>query len=149
VSLYRQAGRARRNRRIALAAAVAVAVVAVLVIVLAGNGGGPPSHAKRIASARSAAAEALDGVELLTVEYGQAVRGGRVIAATEFAAAKADVQRARQSLASHRADFEAVDPAAYARARNALGALAATVARRGDIATPVSEARAALTPFTR
>jgi hypothetical protein len=148
MSLYRQAGRARRTRRIAIGVAVGVVAVVVLVIVLAGSGGGPPSHAKRVASARSAAAEALDGVELLTVEYGQAIKGGRVVATTEFAAAKADVQRARQSLADHRADFEAADPAAYASAARALGNLAATVARRGDIASAVSAARAALRPFS-
>jgi hypothetical protein len=147
VSLYRQAGRARRNRRIAVGAALAAVVVVVLVVVLASSGGGPPSHAERAASARSAAAEALDGVELLTVEYGQAVKGGRVVAATEFAAAKADVQRARQSLADHRADFQAVDPAAYRRASDALGSLAARVARRADIAAAVTAARAALQPF--
>jgi hypothetical protein len=147
VSLYRQAGRARRNRRIAIAAAVAAVVVIVLIVVLASSGGGPPSQAERVASAKSAAAEALDGIELLTVEYGQAVRGGQVTAATEFAAAKADVQRARQSLTDHRADFEAVDAAGYRRASAALGALAATVGRRADIAQAVKAARAALQPF--
>ena len=148
MSLYRQAGRARRRRRIAIGAAVAVVAIAVLVIVLVSGGGGPPSHAERVASARSAAAEALDGVELLTVEYGQAVKDGRVVAATEFTAAKADVQRARQSLADHRADLEAVDPPAYRRATASLAALAATVARRADIEGAVRSARAALQPFT-
>jgi hypothetical protein len=148
MSLYREAGRARRKRRITIGAAIAVVVVAVLVVVLATSGSsGPPSHAQRVASARSAAAEALDGIELLTVEYGQAVRGGRVLAPTEFAAAKADVQRARQSLADHRADFEAVDPAAYRRAEQALGALAATVSRRADITQAVRATRTALQPF--
>jgi hypothetical protein len=147
VSLYRQAGRARRNRRIAIGAGIAAIAVVVLVVVLASGGGGPPSHGERVASARSAAAEALDGIELLTVEYGQAVRGGSVVAATEFGAAKADVQRARQSLSGHRADFEAVDAAAFRRASDALGALAATVARRADITAAVNAARAALQPF--
>jgi hypothetical protein len=148
MSLYREAGRARRKRRIAVGAAIAVVVVVVLVVVLASSGSsGPPSHAQRVASARSAAAEALDGIELLTVEYGQAVRGGRVLAPTEFAAAKADVLRARQSLADHRADFEAVDPAAHRRAEQALGTLAATVARRADITQAVKAARTALQPF--
>jgi hypothetical protein len=149
VSLYRQAGRARRTRRIAIGAAVGVLVIVALVVVLVSSGGsGPPSHAKRVASARSAAAEALDGIELLTVEYPQAVKGGRVVAATEFAAAKADVQRARQSLAGHDADFRAVDPAAYRRATDALASLAATVVRRADIAAGVRTARGALQPFS-
>jgi hypothetical protein len=148
MSLYRQAGRTRRNRRIAAGGAGVVVAVAVLVIVLAGSGGGPPSHAARVKAARSAAAEALDGVELLTVEYGQAVRGGRVVAGTEFAAAKADVLRARQSLADHAADLDAVDAAARVRAQDALAALAATVGRRADIAQAVAAARSALQPFT-
>jgi hypothetical protein len=147
VSLYRQAGRARRNRRIAIGAGIAAIAVVLLIVALASSGGGPPSHAERVASARSAAAEALDGIELLTVEYGQAVRGGSVVAATEFGAAKADVQRARQSLSGHRADFEEVDAAAFRRASDALGALAATVARRADITAAVKAARAALQPF--
>src|SRR3954452_23346776 len=113
MSLYRQAGRARRNRRIAIGAGVAGVAAVVLVAVLATSGGGPPSHAERVSSARSAATEAPDGIEVLTVDYAQAVRGGRVVAPTELAGARADVQRIRQLLAGHRADFEAVDPAAY------------------------------------
>jgi hypothetical protein len=147
MSLYREAGRARRRRRIAIGAGVLVVVIAVIVVLLAG-GGGPPSHADRVKAAQAAASEALDGVEIVTVEYPQAVRGGRVVAATEFAGAKADVQRARQQLEQQRADFEAVDPAAYRLVGDALGTLAATVARRADIAKAVAAARAALAPFS-
>jgi hypothetical protein len=141
MSLYREAGRARRNRRAAIIGAIGLVVVVVLVVVLASSGGGPPSHADRVKSARSAAAEALDGVELVTVEYPQAK------APTEFAAAKADVQRAQQSLTGHRSDLEAVNAAAYRRATAALAALAAVIARRGDISTAVGAARTALAPF--
>jgi hypothetical protein len=147
VSLYREAGRARRRRRIAIGAGVLIVVIVVIVVLLAG-GGGPPSHADRVKAAQAAASEALDGVEIVTVEYPQAVRGGHVVAATEFAGAKADVQRARQQLEQHRADFEAVDLAAYRRAEDALGTLAATVARRADITKAVAAARAALAPFS-
>src|SRR5262245_16046265 len=115
MSLYREAGRARRNRRTAIGAAIGAVVLAVLMVVPA-TSGGPRSHADRVKSAKSAASEALDGIEVLTVEYGQAVRSGRVVAATEYGGAKSDVQRARTSLTDHRADFEAVDPAAYRRA---------------------------------
>jgi hypothetical protein len=146
MSLYREAGRHRRNRRIAIGAAIAAIALIVLIVVLA-TSGGPPSHADRVKSAKSAASEALDGIEVLTVEYGQAVRGGRVVAASEYGGAKGDVQRARASLTDHRADFEAVNPAAYRRALAALDALAVTVARRADIASAVRAARAALQPF--
>src|SRR5213080_1196350 len=76
MSLYREAGRARRRRRIAIGVAVAAIALVVLIVVLA-TSGGPPSHADRVKSAKSAASEALDGLEVLTVEYGQAVPGGR------------------------------------------------------------------------
>ena len=144
MSLYRQAGRARRRRRIAVGAGVLVVAIAVLAVVLA-SGGGPPSHADRVKSARAAASEALDGIEVLTVEYPQAVHGSP----TELVGAKGDVQRAQQSLAKHRADFEAVDAAGYRHAAAALTALAATVARRADIAQAVAAARTALQPFAQ
>ena len=141
MSLYRQAGTARRNRRAMIVGAVGLVVIVALIVVLATSGGGTPSHADRVKSAKSAAGEALDGVELLTVEYPQAN------APTEFAAAKADVQRARQSLRDHKDDFIAVDPGAYRRATAALAALAAVVAQRGDITDAVRAARASLQPF--
>jgi len=141
MSLYRQAGTARRNRRAMIVGVIGLVVIVALIVVLATSGGGPRSHADRVKSAKSAAGEALDGVELLTVEYPQAT------APTEFAAAKADVLRAQQSLSDHRADFEAVDAAAYRRATAALVGLAAVVAKRGDIANAVRAARAALAPF--
>lgn len=149
MSLYRQAGHARRRRRIAVGAAVAAVAVVVLVVVLATSGGtSAPTHAQRAQAARSAAAEAGDGLDLLGIEYGQAVRGGQVLAATEYQAAQADVQRARKSLADHAADLDAVDPAAHRRADAALAALAAAVGRRADIAAALRSARAALAPFT-
>src|SRR3954452_18944938 len=147
MSLYRQAGRRRRNRRLALAAGATTVVIAIVVIVLASSGG-PPSHADRVKSARSAANEALDGLEILSVEYGQAVKAGQVAAPTEYAGARSDAQRAQQSLSDHRADFEAVDAAAYRRARRALAAVAAAVAGRADIAAAERAARSALASFT-
>jgi hypothetical protein len=148
MSLYRQAGRARRRRRIGIAASAAVLAIVVLVVLLASGGSdGPPTHAERAAAASGAATEALDGLELLGIEYGQAVKGGRVVATTEYAAAKADVQRAAGALSSNAEDFRAVDPEAFRKAGAALDDVAGTVAGRGDIAAPVAAARAALQPF--
>jgi len=144
MSLYRQAGRARRRRRIAIAAGVLGVAIVVLVIVLA-TSGGPPSHNDRVKAARTAATEALDGIDVLTVEYPQAVHGSP----TELVGAKGDVQRAQQSLSDHRADFEAVDAAGYRRAVAALGSLATVVAGRADITREVAAARTALQPFAQ
>src|SRR4051812_33341696 len=163
MSLYREAGRARRNRRIAIGAGAAAIALIVLIVLLA-TSGGPPSHADRVKSAKSAANEALDGIEVLTVEYGQAVRGGRVAEPTEYGGAKSDVQRARPSLTRHQAHFEATDPAPHRRSLApphalpparppprrslaALAALAAAIAQHADIAAAVRAARTALQPF--
>lgn len=98
MSLYRQAGGARRRRALGFGLVGAVAVVA-LVVVLAALGGGSPSEADRARKARAGVSRALDGLELVGVEYRQAVRGGRVVAPTEYAAARSDVARARAALA--------------------------------------------------
>jgi hypothetical protein len=148
MSLYRQAGHARRRRRITIVVAAALVAVVVLVVVLATAGSSGPSRADRAQAARAAASQALDGLELLGIEYGQAVKGGRVAAPTEYGAAKSDVQRAGKALTDHAADLDAVDPAARRRAQAALATLAAAVARRADIAGALRASRAALQPFT-
>jgi hypothetical protein len=149
MSLYRQAGRARRRRRITIGVAAALVALIVLVVVLATAGSsGPPSRADRVQAARAAASQARDGLELLGIEYGQAVKGGRVAAPTEYEAAKADVQRARKALTDHAADLDAVDPPARRRADAALATLAAAVNQRADIAAVLRASRAALAPFT-
>lgn len=151
MSLYREPGQARRRRRLLVASAVAVAaLVAAVVVLLAG--GGAPSAAERAAAARGAAAQALDGLELVQIEYGQAVQDGRVVAATEYAAAQADVQRARDALAQHRQDVRTVDPAAPARADRALASVRGAVNRRvpaQELRTAVAAARAAIAPLAR
>jgi capsule polysaccharide export protein KpsE/RkpR len=152
MSLYREPGQARRRRRAIVAGAAATLVmIAVLVVVLAG-GGGPPTTAERAQAARSAAAQALDGLELLQIEYGQAVRDGRVVAPTEYDAAKADVDRARAALTAHREDVAVVDPAAPAKAQAALARVSSVVQQRGEAARlrqAVDRARAVITPLTR
>jgi hypothetical protein len=152
VSLYREPGQARRRRRLLVAGAVSALAVIAAVVALVAGGGGPPSHAERAAGARAAAAQALDGLELVQIEYGQAVTGGRVVAPTEYEAARADVQRARRALARHRADVEAVHPGAFARADGALGAVAAAVGRKasaGELRQAVARGRAAIAPLAR
>jgi hypothetical protein len=153
MSLYREPGKARRRRRLLAGAAVgAVVLVALSVFLLVGGDSGPPSRAERAAAARTAAGQSLDGLELLQIEYGQAIKAGRVVEPTEYEAAKADVQRARQALADHRADLDAVDPAVYGRAVAALARVDDTVRRRAapaQVGAAVAAARAVIEPLTR
>jgi hypothetical protein len=96
------------------------------------SSGGPPSQAERAGAARSAAAEALDGLELVGIEYPQAVHDGRVVAPTEYAAAKADVARAADAVDAARDDLRALGARRAAALERAVAALRAGVERRAD-----------------
>ena len=131
MSLYRQPGRfATRTISIAVGAALVVGVV--LGFVLGRSTAPDPTLADKVAGLRSALAPAREGVELLATEYPQAVRSGRVVAKTEYAAAKSDVQRARDAVDAHAADLRALGKAAALQ--RALADLAAAVDQRADAA---------------
>ena len=147
MSLYREPGQDRRRRRTILAAGVLAAIVLVVVIVLISASDDSPSAADRAKDSRAAAAKALDGLELLQIEYAQAVRDGRVVEPTEYQAAQADVKRAQEALG----DVDrAADPVAYTRARTALAGLEAAVDRRvaaARLKALVAQAHSALQPL--
>jgi len=153
MSLYREPGRDRRRRlRVAAIAGVLVTVAIVLVVLLVAGGSGAPSPAEHTSNARSAASRALDGLELLEIEYGQAVRDGTVVAPTEYGAAQADVERAAGALNDRREDLAAVDPAALAAAQAALVRVRTAVAARvpaAELQPLLRSARSALAPFNR
>jgi hypothetical protein len=152
MSLYREPGQARRRRRwIVAGVAGAVVVIAVAVILIAGSGG-PPSRDEQVKAARAAAGQALDGLELVQIEYRQAVKNGQVVEPTEYGAARSDVQRARDALVKSREALQAIDPGALPRAERALDGVSAAVERRvasAELADAVAAARGAIEPLSR
>jgi hypothetical protein len=134
MSLYRQAGRA--SARTVLIAAAGALVVGLIAGFVVGRSTAPkPSLAEKVADLRSSLAPAREGLELAATEYGQAVRSGRVVAPTEYAAAKADVQRASDTIARHAADIRALSAARAADLDRAMAVLRNGVSRRADPAT--------------
>jgi hypothetical protein len=134
MSLYRQAGRTS-SRTLGIAAAVALVVGLAAGFGLGRATAPKPTLAEKVADVRARLAPAREGIELTATEYGQAVRDGRVVAPTEYDAARADVKRAADAVAASRADLRALDPARAAALERAMSALSGAVSHRTDPAT--------------
>jgi hypothetical protein len=131
MSLYRQAGRTS-GRTLLIAAAVALLVGLVAGYAL-GRGTAPEATlADGVADLRTSLGPAAEGIELSATEYPQAVRNGRIVAPTEYQAAKADVQRAKDTVAGARADVRALDPSRAASLDKALDALGSAIDEKAD-----------------
>jgi hypothetical protein len=131
MSLYRQAGRTSGR-------ALAIAAVVALVVGLAGGyalgraTAPDPTLAEKVADLRAQLGPAAEGLELSRTEYPQAVRDGKVVAPTEYQAAKADVQRVSDVLAGAKADVHALDPARAAKLDQAVAALRSAIDSKAD-----------------
>src|SRR5919107_2621027 len=131
MSLYRQAG--RTGVRTLIAAAAAALVVGLGAGFALGRGTAPEETlAGRVADLQRQVRPADDGLELTATEYGQAVRGGRVVGPTEYQAAQADIRRADAAIAGARADLRALSPKRAAALERSVAAVRAAVARRAD-----------------
>jgi hypothetical protein len=134
MSLYRQAGRTS-GRTLAIAAVVALIVGLAAGFALGRSTAPDPTLADKVADLRAKLGPAREGIELSATEYAQAVRGGRVVAPTEYSAAQADVKRAADAVAASRADLRALDRARAASIEQSVAALRGAVSRRTDPAT--------------
>ena len=101
MSLYRRPGRFA-TRTLVIAAAGAVVVGLIAGFALGRTTASSPTLAEKVADLREQLVPATSGLELTATEYGQAVRGGRVIAPTEYGAAALG-RRARARDARRRA----------------------------------------------
>ena len=142
MSLYRQSGRTS-TRVLVIAAATAVVTGLIAGFAIGRVSAPDPSLADKVGELRTALEPADQGLELTATEYSQAVRDGRVAEPTEYAAAKADVQRVEDVIAATRADLRALDPAGAAALESAVRALSGDVDRRADPAAVQARSDAA------
>jgi hypothetical protein len=127
MSLYREAG----GPRIASFAVTALAAVAIGALggYLAGAGGEEEdaSLTEAVEQLQQDVRPALNELELVMIEYGEAVRGGRVVAETEYQASVDHAERARDAVEGASQELELLSPAGLERARSSLDELAGMI----------------------
>jgi len=145
MSLYREAGRWHRWPAGAVVAGIAAGF---LVGFFAGRATeGSPSLSAQLAEVRESLREVTDALELVAIEYPQAVQAGEVVAETEYAAAKADLERAQQVFARERPELDVLMPAEAARAERELEELGELIGARAspdEVAQKAQETGAAV-----
>ena len=140
MSLYRTPGRRP----------YATIAVALLVGVVIGSGGGylggkagqeTPSLGKGLKNVQDTIRPAVDGVELIAVEYPIGVQDGRVVVPEQLQGAKDQLARVRESFAAARPDLVVIDPDGTANVAADLEQLGTKL----EALAPVDDVRALVT----
>jgi len=141
MSLYRVAS--RRGRLGGLLLPTVALVVGLTVGFLIGRASADePSLAEALEDPVAHVADARNALDVLTIEYPQAVSGGEVKETTEYEAALADVRRAQGALGEAE-DLGELDQEGYRRATALLTEVADLVARKAAPAVVAARVRAA------
>jgi hypothetical protein len=120
MSLYREAGR-RSAWPLALAAALGIAIGVALGTLIGGSDDG--SLSDEVSELRADLRPAAGALELVRIEYSEAVRGGEVVAATEFDASRSHAERARVLVDENSEDLAALSPTGAEEASVAIDRL--------------------------
>jgi hypothetical protein len=110
-------------------------------LVIGSAGESEPSLQEAVSSVEEEVQPALSQLELVSIEYSEAVRGGKVVSESEYEGARSHVEGVMQTLDSSREDLELLAPAELAAADRALEELATQVDNR--VPAPVVEAAVA------
>ncbi|HEX2387864.1 MAG TPA: hypothetical protein VHI96_02040 [Solirubrobacterales bacterium] len=119
MSLYRQSGGS--GWRVALIAAAVALLIGGGIGYAIGRGTAPePSLADQVADLQARLQPTLDGLALVPDHYAQGVKAGGEV---QYEGAVQQATAARDGFAAEADDLQALDPAAYADAEQALGEL--------------------------
>lgn len=131
MDLYRRPDRVPA-RMLGVTAAVTLLVGGVAGYVAGRATDKEPTLAQRLTDLRRELGPAQQGIELAATEYSQAVRGGQVIAPSEYAAARQDVIKATEAVARAREELRALSATRAAAVDRSLASLATAVERRAQ-----------------
>jgi hypothetical protein len=120
------------RRTVAIAAALGLAAGLIGGFALGRSTAPEDTLTDQMAELRDDLQPARQGIELTATEYSEAVRGGRVVARTEYQAARQDVQRARSTVLSRAEELRALSRARAAAVERSIDALGAAVTRQAD-----------------
>ncbi|CAN5593692.1 hypothetical protein BH20ACT15_BH20ACT15_05800 [soil metagenome] len=108
MSLYREAGKGRRQGLLALAVALAIGLAGGYL--LGSSSADQPSFSDALGDLRGELAPVANGLELLGDEYPQGVSGGKVISPSEYEGSVSNVARIHATVAENEADLAQLDP---------------------------------------
>jgi hypothetical protein len=126
MSLYRQAG-GRGPRALVAALVVGLLLGAVAGFLLGRASVEESSAGEAVADVRAELTPVAAGLELVPIEYEGAVRGGEVVAGTEYEATHGAAARAAADLEAVAEDMRVIDPDGYEAATAAIDDLEAAI----------------------
>jgi hypothetical protein len=139
MSVYREPAR-RRARAALIGALVGLLAGGIVGFLLGRATEGEPTLAEQAGQLEERLAPALNALELVTIEYPEAVRDGEVVAPTEYEAARSQAQTAADVVASTGEDLAVLSAADARRAETLTRRLTDLIERRE---TPEAVARLA------
>lgn len=131
MSVYRDPA-GRRSRLLVGAAIVAALIGAIAGFVLARATDDDPTLADQVAEVRGGLMSAISALELVTIEYREAVRDGEVVEQTEYEAAQSQAASAAATLDSAAEDLSLIAPEQARAAEQGIAELEQLIDARAD-----------------
>jgi hypothetical protein len=131
MSVYREPA-TRRARAAGIAAVVGLLLGALAGFLVGRASVEEPSLGEQIGEVQEEIRPGLNALELVGIEYPEGVRGGRVVAETEYRAAESQADSAAAAVDAARQDLELLSPAGTRRASRIIAELQRLIGERAE-----------------